>query len=133
MTAQLHRRRKRWGVLLLALTTGTASLGATQAQGTQEAGVIFKGGFETGRTFLNDRSSAQQRAYAVGVIDGMLMSPVFGAPRDTIEWLERCIKGMSGSQVEAILLKHLKNHPERWHYPLNHESLVAMEDACSAK
>lgn len=54
MTAQLHRRRKRWGVLLLALTTGTASLGATQAQGAQEAGVLIHNGFGTARGFVKE-------------------------------------------------------------------------------
>jgi hypothetical protein len=133
MTAQLHRRRRRWGALLLALTTGTASLGATQAPGTQEAGVIVYEGFFTGQFFVKNMSSNEQAAYATGFINGMLVSSVLGAPKDSIEWLVRCTKGMTPAQVAAIILKHLQSHPERWHYQLHFESGQAMVEACGGK
>ncbi len=121
------------GLVLLVLTTGAASLGATQAQLTLEADVRIHKGFGTGRDFVKDMSSAEQRAYARGVIEGIFLAPLFAAPKDRIELLERCLEYMSDDQVAAIILKHLQSHPERWHYQLHIESLVAMRDACGAK
>lgn len=69
----------------------------------------------------------------MGVINGMLLAPLFGAPKDRIEWLERCLPYMTNDQVAAIILKHLQSHPERWHHQLHIESLNAMQAACSAK
>lgn len=132
MTAQLHKRRGRWSVLLLTLTTGTASLGPTQAQGTQEAPVIVYQGFWTGQDFVK-MSSVEQGTYAEGFIDGMCASSVLGAPKHRIERLVHCTTGMTPRQVAAIILKHLESHPKRWHYGLNGESWDAMHDACGTK
>ncbi|VUZ86499.1 hypothetical protein MELA_02902 [Candidatus Methylomirabilis lanthanidiphila] len=133
MTAQLRRRRRRWGIVLPALVTGATSLGATQAERTQEADVLVPPGVLTGRTFVKEMSPDEQRLYGAGLINGMFLAPVLGAPRDRVEWLTRCVEHMTNDQGAAIILKHLQSHPERWHKPLNLESWLAIREACSAE
>jgi len=119
-------------LVLLVLGAGTAGWGLSlsQARPTKGDSVLIHDGFGTGQAYLNQMSSLQRRAYAMGVINGMLVSPMFGASKDKLHWLEQCVENMNDEQVAAIILKHIKDHPERWHYGLHFESWTAMKDAC---
>jgi hypothetical protein len=44
-------------------------------------------GFFSGRDYL-DMSETEQRAYATGEINGMLVAPFFGAPEENLNWLK---------------------------------------------
>jgi len=68
----------------------------------------------------------------MGVIDGMLDAPGFGAPKKKLSWLETCIVGMNGSQVAAIVDKALRDSPEHWNEPLNGGVFAAMAAACQS-
>jgi hypothetical protein len=57
--------------------------------------------------------------YVMGVLDGFLVAPGFGAPRKELAWLEACSVGMSGNQVAAIADKYLRDRPEHWNQPMN--------------
>jgi hypothetical protein len=130
MSTQLYVGRRTVGVVLLAIATAAASLGAHQASAPKEEGVLIHNGFGTGKSFLDDMSSAQRRAYAMGAINGMLVSPMFGASKEELQWLEQCVENMTDDQVAAIIARHLRDHPERWHHGLHVESWAAMKDAC---
>jgi hypothetical protein len=66
----------------------------------------------------------------MGAINGMLVSPMFGAQKEKLRWLEVCTENMTDDQVAAIMAKHLRERPERWHQGLQIESWVAMKEAC---
>ena len=95
----------------------------------QQQPIAIKGGFITGNIY-RDYSDGVKAVYVMGVIDGMLDAPGFGAPKKKLAWLETCVVGMNGTQVAAIVDKSLRDTPEYWHEPLNAQVLSAMWDAC---
>lgn len=70
----------------------------------------------------------------MGVLDGMYEAPAFGAPDNNplLLRIELCVEGMKGSQVAAIALKYVKEHPEHWHWDLKDNVYNAMLNACPA-
>ena len=92
-------------------------------------GVYVREVFINGNEFLG-RSDQEKRFYAIGVIEGMLLPPFFGAPNNNLAWLEDCVVGMTDRQVVAIFEKFLSENPGRWHDPMHILSYAAMRDAC---
>ena len=129
MTIQLSRIHRLAALLLFTVMTAVVTFGAGQKPPAEEQGVLIHNGFGTGQSFLDDMSPAQRRAYAMGAINGMLVSPMFGASKARLRWLENCAENMTDEQVAAIIAKHLRDHPERWHYGLHIESWAAMKAA----
>ncbi len=66
----------------------------------------------------------------MGLIDGVLLAPFFGAPKDNLAWLEECVTGMKSSQTAAIFSAYLDGHPARWHQGAHVLFYYAMRDAC---
>ena len=75
-------------------------------------------------------TDVNKKRYAIGVLDGMFLAPLFGAPKANIKWLENCVVNMTDSQVAAILNKYLIDNPARWHEPLNIIAYSALREAC---
>ena len=102
--------------------------------GNPQSSVHIHNGFLTGQEYL-DFDARTQQGYAMGVVDGMLLAPMFGAPSDAakLKSLANCIEGMSNAQVKAIIDKFLKDHPERWNDPMHAVTYTAMMEACSRK
>ncbi len=88
-------------------------------------------GFLQAREYL-DMDEGGQRAYAMGILDGMYLAPWFGAPDNDkgLVSLATCVEGMKASQVAAIIEKHIRDHPEYWHWDLKDEAYSAMRKAC---
>jgi phosphoglucomutase len=80
-------------------------------------------------------STDGKRDYAKGLVDGMLLAPLFGAPDDgdKIKSFGACIEGMSDTQVAAIIEKFARDHPERWNESLNWVAFTAMTQGCARK
>jgi len=76
----------------------------------------------------------RQRVYAMGLLDGMHMAPVLGAPEGNriLMFIARCAEGMKASQIAAIIDKYVRDHPERWHWDLKDAGHSGMLDACRA-
>lgn len=107
------------------------------SSGFSQQGISIKAGFLTAEEFthMNDQS---QRDYAMGVVDGMLLAPLFGAPRawndgQKIGAFGDCITGMTDAQVAAIISKFVRDHPEHWNHSLNVVAFKAMTQACPQK
>jgi hypothetical protein len=105
--------------------------------GLAQQGISIKTGFLTAEEFthMNDQS---QHDYAMGVVDGMLLAPLFGAPRawndgQKIGVFGECITDMSSKQVAAIISKFVRDHPERWNDSMHVVAFAAMTHACSQK
>lgn len=84
-----------------------------------------------GNTFLGWPEDRQEM-YSMGLLDGMLLAPLFGAPKAKMKWLERCITGMTGAQLAAMMRVDLKNNPGQWHRSVHSSMYRAMLDACPA-
>jgi hypothetical protein len=103
----------------LVVTPASAQSGPDRPPSTQprRAVGLVTGGFMTGQEF-RELSEAEQQGYVMGIVDGMLMAPVFGggddATRSTQRFLD-CLKGMNSLQLAAVARKHLESYPERWH------------------
>ena len=76
--------------------------------------------------------TAQQVGYAMGFMDGIYTSlPITSSKKETpLASLANCIAEMTPSQISAIIEKHIKDHPDRWHWPLNTMAFNAIHDAC---
>ena len=104
------KHRNRWllaGVLGAALTTTSQAQSPALGSGPD---VPIHDGFIRGTDVRSFDDKGRAR-YAAGVIDGMLMAPVFGAPQANVEVLENCVKSMNSSQLAGLLMKELDDHP----------------------
>ena len=95
----------------------------------QKGTALISDGFMKGKDYL-DMTANEKRAYAMGAINGMLVAPLFVAPKEKMAWLETCSVNMTDEQVAAILTKYIRDHPAEWHYGMNVLSFSAMIDAC---
>lgn len=91
--------------------------------------VEIHNGFLTGEEFLN-MSDSEKRAFSMGTINGMLLAPFLGAPKERMSRIESCVEGMTGLQVAAILEKYLRDNPSRWHETPHSPMWAALVDAC---
>lgn len=81
-------------------------------------GVSIRIGFGTGLDYI-EMNENQKQAYMMGAINGMLVSPIFGASKEKLDWLENFISGMSSMQAAAILTKFLNDNPGKWNQGLH--------------
>jgi hypothetical protein len=105
-----------------------ALLTLANAASAQEP-VWVQDGFMTGEAYLSMDADSQAN-YAMGVIDGLILSPLVGAPPSKIGWLQGCLANMSGTQVAAILKKQVQDHPESWHRPAHTQMYSALVSTC---
>lgn len=91
--------------------------------------VTISRGFFTGREYL-DMTDTEKRAYATGAINGMLLSPFFGAPQERVEWLKNCSARLSDEQTAAALTKYVTEQPGQQASSLNVLTFNAMRQAC---
>jgi hypothetical protein len=71
----------------------------------------------------------------MGLLDGMYMSPTFGAKatNNILLEIQTCVEGMKASQVAAIIEKYVKDHPEKWNWDLKNAGYNAMLEGCRNK
>ena len=108
-------------VFLLSLV---ASAGSASAQDVE-----IKNGFVSGRAY-SQMSAPQRSAYAMGVVEGMFLSPFFGGEKSKVIWLETCATGMSDTQLVAVLDQYVRGNPVRWHESMHALAFSALKQAC---
>ena len=86
-------------------------------------------GFFTGKDYL-EMSETEQRAYATGEINGMLVAPLFGAPEENLNWLKTCTGKMSDEDLASILIKYIRDQPKQMDANLNVVTFNAIREAC---
>jgi hypothetical protein len=104
-------------------------LATASAAAAQERPVTIHEGFYAGNDY-RELHEGQRRVYVSGVIEGMLLAPLYGAPKSRMSWLESCAVGMSDKQVTAIVDKFMDEHPARWHEQMKTLVYSAMIGAC---
>jgi hypothetical protein len=92
-------------------------------------GVSIHQGWITGNTYRAFEATSKN-VYAVGLVDGVFLSPLYGAPKEKLKPLEQCTTGMTGQQVVAIFNKYLNENPERWHQSMHVIGFTALKEAC---
>ena len=80
--------------------------------------VGIQDGFVRGKEYL-EFSQSEQCAYAAGIIDGMLLSPLSGGSKEELKWLDEGILGRSNVEIAAIIKKYLEDNPARRHESLH--------------
>lgn len=115
----------KWAVLLTLVAAPMLSA----QQPANSGSVEIRNGFFTGAEFL-DMSASEQSLYAPGLVDGILLAPLFGAPKNNLLRIEQCITGMTNMQVAALLTAHLKAHPEEWHRHAHAAMYRALKERC---
>ena len=109
--------------LLILLTLQTSAYSA-------ESFLIHKG-FITGQRFL-ELTESQQNAYAMGVLDGLFLSPFLGGSEKRTTALGACAEGMSDKQLSAVLSTYLRDNPGQWHQSAHGSMFVALKKVCPA-
>jgi hypothetical protein len=120
-------REKLFVLLLFFASTGLP-------QRNDSAIIHIQNGFYTAQEYL-DLPKELQLGYTIGVVDGMLIAPLFGAPDDGAQLtsLKHCLEHMTNTQIQAIIVKFLTDHPERWNNRMHIEAFNALQEACSKK
>jgi hypothetical protein len=127
---------KRSAVVLFTITVICSVLYAQQSdkdlhdKGLHRGDPIHNGFWQASQFLEFDKDS--QSVYATGLLDGMYLSPAFGAPASNkvLLEIETCVEGMKSTQVAAIIEKYVKDHPEKWNWDLKNAGYNAMLDAC---
>jgi hypothetical protein len=91
--------------------------------------VSISRGFFTGKDYF-EMSDSEKRAYVTGAINGMLVSPLFGAPEDRVAWLKKCTARLSDEETAAILSKYIISDSNQMTLSLNVVTFNALKDAC---
>ena len=86
-------------------------------------------GFATGQQYL-EMPEASRVGYAMGLLDGAMLAPLWGGATSRIEDVNKCLAGMSETQVASLLKKYLDDNPGKWHYPASLAMLMALQGAC---
>jgi len=100
----------------------------------QRGSVLIHNGFLKADVYVGWDANTQ-RAYAMGLLDGMYQAPAFGAPENNrlLHRIEECVEGKKASQVAAIIELYAKEHPEEWNWDLKDVGYNAILHACPEK
>jgi hypothetical protein len=83
----------------------------------------------TGQDYLG-MPEGERPAYVMGLVNGLFLSPLFGASRPRIAWLETCLEEKSGTQIAELLSQYLEQHPTEQHGQLHAASYRALLQVC---
>lgn len=122
----VYSREGNGGSTLRTLSAAGLALMVVCAHG---AGTRIHQGFLTGQQYL-DADVSVRRGYAMGILDGLFISPLAGASSERLMSLGDCVENMNDDQIEAIFSKYLREHLERWHQSAHGAFFGAMLDIC---
>jgi hypothetical protein len=64
--------------------------------------------------FVSSLETHDFEMVVVGVVNGIVVSPVIGAPPACADLLSACIQGRSPTQFSAMVAKHIRETPSEW-------------------
>ncbi len=76
-------------------------------------------------------ANSEKRAYATGAVNGMLVSPFFGAPEERVTWLKTCTANLSDEQIASIITRYINRDSAHETESLNVVTFNALKDACN--
>lgn len=101
------------GMKMLALVCCLCVSGVAAQSPAQNAPIRIHSGFLSGEEFLN-LGPGERWVYVEGLIDGIFLAPLYGAPKERVKVVEDCVVGMTNHQIAAMLEKYLRDRPEIW-------------------
>jgi hypothetical protein len=103
----------------------------TSAQAASEAPITIPNGYLTGSQF-RAAGPAVQRGYAMGVVDGLLLSPMYGAPERRSRLLKTCLLALQldSDQITALVSREIEADPVTWSNPAHSTAFRALRKAC---
>jgi len=117
-------RRFVWLLILLIASTNVCA-----DNDVVKGSVSIQKGFLTGEDFLK-LSETDKVSYRMGIIDGYLSAPIFGANAKYVSWISTCVQGKTNTQLSAILVKYLQNNPGRWEKSVQFLMFEALKKSC---
>lgn len=96
--------------LVVVCFVGAVALG----QGSEPYNIEIHDGFYTGNEYVK-LEKRDKTEYVMGLVDGLYLSPMFGAQKRNLRWVERCTEGKINVELVAIIDQFLQENPERWH------------------
>jgi hypothetical protein len=115
-------------ICILALLTPAEAQAPRSLSGFLQP-VNVQNGFITGTVF-REWPEVQQDRYVMGLLDGMFLAPLFGAPEPNMSRLRQCVVGMGDRQLSEMLRLHLAQHPEIWHQSAHGTMFAALAEKC---
>ena len=114
--------------LSIALFFLVAWSGATQQE------IRIHDGFMKVEDYLHVNRQKQE-GYAIGIVDGIMLAPVFGASEkgQKLKSFENCVEGMSDTHVKTIIDAYMEGYSDRWNDPMHAMVLTAIMQACLGK
>jgi hypothetical protein len=90
-------------------------------------GISIKTGYITGNGYFN---VTQRDEYLIGLVDGLLLAPMFGASKKKMKWFEDCITEMPNTQLRAIVDKFMNDNPDKWKNPMQILAYQSLYRSC---
>ena len=87
---------------------------ASDVCGTTTKQLTVGKGYYAG-TQLNQLQDRDLALYVMGVVDGLLVSMLVGVEERCFNRIRECVAGRAGTQLAAVVRKHLRENPEDWH------------------
>ena len=113
--------------LYIAIMLELVSIQSADAK--ERRAVTIYNGYMTGEK-CHEASENELSWHMMGVVNGLLISPFYGAPSDRMEPLSQCLREVTNKQLGAILKKWLKENPERWHEGCNIAAFQVLRRLC---
>ena len=112
-----------------AKETKTHKRTRTTKQQQSAKDVRIHNGMGTGQDYIGIPESTRP-TYVMGLVNGLFLSPLFGASRQNIVWLETCLEEKTGTQIAEILSQYIEQHPTELREQLHAASYRALLQAC---
>lgn len=93
--------------------------------------VWIQNGFGTGHDFMN-MTEIERRAYAMGIVNGVTLAPLFGATQQQLAWFDAYTDTMSDRQVARIIFEYIADNPQSWAEQLHVLTISAIRQAYDA-
>ncbi|MFA4901756.1 MAG: hypothetical protein WC600_03320 [Desulfobaccales bacterium] len=120
--------RRRFGDLSAVAVLTIVMFGIGGASLAIGQNVFIHNGFYKGNNYM--QLDVEDKAkYCMGLLDGILLSPLFGASKSKLSWLESRVDGIANYQLVAIIDKFMQAHPERWHENMHTLAYSALANA----
>jgi S1-C subfamily serine protease len=117
------------GALSDSVASCTSFVGDTSVVLPRHVDFKIEASFFDGKRFTG-MDEFERAAYAAGLFDGMQLSPTMGAVPGNVAKFDDCVGLRSAEQVAEILLRYLKQHPERMGHPMNATAYSALREMC---
>jgi len=116
--------------MVFSLLTLFVPLNMAVPQKSEDEVIVYQGFMKTEK-YLGF-GEAERAIYAAGLMDGILLAPLFDAPSKSkyFRTMQTCVNGMTNTQVAAIITKYAKDHPEEWHLGANVVAWKALRGVC---